>query len=481
MLAVAGVCCGCRSTMDAMTLRRPSAESASIADIKGPQERQLLSAEWQNRKDQLQSNGIPLEGLAEFESAQSLYDQGEYRAAERAFSALARQRARAHQTFQSRVEELFAREPTNRNNGYGDPIEEDALFMVAESQFAGERFPAAQDSYGRLLEKYPSTRHLDRVTGRLFQIARTWLDVPEQKRSDDGIELVSHSDDGRDTPSVKVGSGPANWPIVPNLFDRTRPVFDTNGRALQALESIWRHDATGPLADDALMLQATYYHRKGDHVEAARLYSLLRETYPDSQHVQDAVILGSHVTLASYSGPEYEGRALEDARQLKQIALQSFSGLSADQRERLDQELELIAQQEAERDWEVVEFYLRKNQPASVALHCNRIINRYPNTPLAARAWEVLRAQEDDFNRPRRWWPRFGNRRRTDDIAEQPGAIPPSVVADPSGDEEPTEQKRSLLPRFPRPVDSPPDLKPVVPEEAEGQAAEQDPVGRVRL
>ena len=93
MLVVAGVCCGCRSTMDAMTLRRLSDESASIADIRGPQERQLLSAEWQNRKDQLQSSGMPLEGLAEFESAQSLYDQGEYRAAERAFSALARQRA----------------------------------------------------------------------------------------------------------------------------------------------------------------------------------------------------------------------------------------------------------------------------------------------------------------------------------------------------------------------------------------------------
>ncbi|REJ87557.1 MAG: outer membrane protein assembly factor BamD [Planctomycetota bacterium] len=480
LLAAVGAC-GCRSPMGTAALKPLPEESASIADVMGPQERRLRSAEWQNRKDQLKSSGFPLEGLAEFEAAQALYDQGEYRAAERAFTSLARQRSRAQQTWQSRVEELFAREPVSSLDGYGDPIEEDALFMVGETQFARQRYASAQDSYGRLLEKYPSTRHLDQVTGRLFQIARTWLGVPQQAQSEDGIELVSHSEDGRETPKVEVASGPANWPVVPNLFDRTRPVFDTNGRAMQALESIWRHDATGPLADDALMLQATYYQRKGDFVEAARLYALLRETYPDSSHVQDAVILGSHVTLASYSGPEYEGRALQDARQLKQIALQSFSELSEDQRERLNEELELIAQQEAERDWKLVEFYLRKNQPASVALHCNRIINRYPNTPLAARAWEVLRAQEEEFDSPRRWRPRFGIAQAPGAVEDQSDAAAPAVDADPPPGGETEEPKRSWLPRFLRPVESPPDLKPVVPDEVDDQTAEAEAVGRVKL
>ena len=127
--------------------------------------------------------------------------------------------------------------------------------------------------------------------------------------------------------------------------------------------------------------------RKEDYVEAARLYQLVRDEYPDSSHFEDAFLLGSHVTLASYSGPDYDGKSLETARDLKEIA-STFPTLTSEQRERLEEELVVLRRAEMEREWALVEFYIRKNQPASVAVHCNRILHRYPDTEFARRRLE---------------------------------------------------------------------------------------------
>lgn len=462
---------GCKSPLNAGALRPSLEEEVDVSDIRGPTERELQSISWEERRERLKASGVEMEGLAEYEAAQRFFDAGEYRAAENAFKDLAKQRARAGTTWQSRWQELFAREKPAEDlyAGYGDPIEEDALFMVAQSQFAQEKYSWAQDSYGSLLEKYPSTRHLDSVTRRLFHIAQVWLEVPVAAPGENDVELVSHQPDGTETPNIEVRSGPGSWPVTPNLVDRTRPLFDTDGRALQALEAIWRHDAAGPLADDALMLQATYYHRKGDYVEAARLYKLVRDQYPDSQHFQDAFLLGSHVTLASYTGPEYEGNTLEEARDLKQTARQMFVNLNDEQKQRLDSELSRIAEAEVERLWTRVEFYRWKNQPASVALYCNKIISDFPESPYAERARELLAEQQG-----------------RDGGAATPllsDGAPPSAPGTFGSLPETEPERGGFLDRFLRRADEPPELQPVEPESSEPETAaesEEEPA-RVRL
>ena len=171
---------------------------------------------------------------------------------------------------------------------YGDPIEEDALFMVAESQFAQKKYSWAQDSYDGLLEKYPSSRHLDDTARRLFEIAHTWMGFPTPDTKGD-VELASEE---LLKTNPRVGKKDFERPSFFNFTDGSRPLFDTSGRAIQALESIWMHDANGPLADDALMLTANYHLQTGDFVEAARVYQLLREQYPDSSHYQGRLCAG---------------------------------------------------------------------------------------------------------------------------------------------------------------------------------------------
>jgi len=472
---------GCKATGRGVAALRPLDEPASIDDVMGPTERRLHAVAWEQRRQQIQDSGLNVDGIKEFDEAQRFYDAGEYRAAENAFAALAKQRAKSGKTLPDRWKELLARdkEPAKGLFGsYGDPIEEDALFMVAESQFGQQKFSWAQDSYGTLLEKYPSTRHLDDVTRRLFFVAQTWLGVPPAKPNVNDVQLVDHSDAGKPEPTIADVGGPSSWPILPNLADRTQPVFDTHGRALQALESIWRHDATGPLADDALMLQATYYQRKGDYVEAARLYKLVREQYPDSTHFQNAFLLGSHVSLASYEGSEYEGAPLSESRQLKETSRQLFQNLSDEQKQRLDSELKAIQNAEAERAWASIEFYLQKQQAASVALYCNRLLHKYPDSPYAKRAWDTLQEIRPKLT-PEEVRLFIGNDAPRGGIAANaPGRTVLGSPEPPAAESAEPASPTNEWWKTPQPAEETPDLQPIAPD---GEFDSADPPARITL
>lgn len=361
-------------------------------EIQGPTERSLNSLSQQKRREELKSD--PNSGMAadfdRYEQAVAIYEQGEYAKAEKLFKQLVKDRRAVYESFGDRWRRWWGLdEGYDPFKHYGDPIEEDALFMLAECQFARQRYAYAQDSYDDLLNRYPATRHLERSTRQLFRIARYWLDFPPEVDSSTHAEMKLAGAEQITGKAVKFQEEPSTLrqiPVIPNLTDRTRPTFDTYGRGLQALRSIWLHDATGPLADDALMLSANFHLRAGNYQEAAADYKLLRENYPDSPHFKDAFILGSHVTFASYQGAQYDGRALEEARKLKQMALRMFPDLTPEQRQRLEEELALLRTAEEARLWNKVEFYEVKGVPESVALHCNLLINRYPDSPYADKA-----------------------------------------------------------------------------------------------
>lgn len=271
------------------------------------------------------------------------------------------------------------------------PVREDAQFQLAESQFARKRYSKAQDSYDRLVKDYPSTRYLDRFAKRQFEIAQYWLRSPKIVTGD-AIQTVNYEEPKKSEP-LKIDRPPTNdltrkIPILPNLTDRTRPAFDTEGRALEALKSIWMHDPTGPLADDALMLSAGYYLQKEDWNEADRMYTLLRDEYPKSPHVEQAFILGSHVKLMSYQGPAYDSRKLEDSKKLKETTLKLYPK-HAD-RERFLEEIRKIEEALARHDWEMVEYYGRRKRPDAQAIYCRSIMDKYSSTKYADIARQKL-------------------------------------------------------------------------------------------
>lgn len=360
----------------------------SIDGVMGPTERKLKQASWEKQKREAAAadGQYGIEGLAEYEAAEKLYEAGNYRAAEKAFKKLAKDRRNRGLNFGQRAAESLRTGVSDPSaNGYGDPIEEDALFMHAESLFKQRKYSWAQDAYDRLLERYPSSRHLDDVTRRMFAIAQSWMGFPDVQ--DDNVQLASGE---LQKTNPRTGDRRFEKPSFFNIGDDSRPLFDTAGRALQALQTIWLHDANGPLADDALMLTANYHLQTADFVEAARVYQLLCEQYPDSPHFKDAYLLQSHVRLAAYEGPGYDDKSLNSSKQLKETAQRLFPNLDPEQRQKLNEELDRISVIELQREWHLVEFYQSKGNDAAVVLHCNLILNKHPDSEYAKRARKAL-------------------------------------------------------------------------------------------
>ncbi len=371
LIAAAMGTAGCRSTLDVSRLGFRSeeeklAEMTRTDDIKGPLERIIPASATEA--------GRRMDDTGRLQSAAG---------AKELDAALAELKAGKTWTGERHLKKIV-------KDYRESPVAEEAQFQLAESQFKRKRYSLAQDSYDELIKQFPSTRYLDQVTRRMFTIGRTWLQFPEIVTSND-VQQVNF-ENPQATPAPQSGPGSKDptriVPILPNFFNRSRPVFDTEGRALQALKSIWLNDPTGPLADDALMLTASHYLRNGDYLEADHIYSILREEYPKSPHLENAFVLGSHVKLMTYQGAAYDGKQLEQAEQLKESTLRLYR--DHPQADRMRGELRKIEEAKAKREWEMVEFYESKDNPQAVAIYCRQVIERFPQSTYADRARQRL-------------------------------------------------------------------------------------------
>ena len=276
---------------------------------------------------------------------------------------------------QGKYAEAIAKFKTAAARWPDSTIEEDALFLLAESYFFTDKYPRAEDTYARLLKKYDNTRYLDTVVARLFAIGRYW----EQYY--------------REHPE---------WVIKPNLFDRSRPWFDTFGNAISAYEKVRLHDPIGPLADDAVMATANAYFVKGEYENAAYHYRLLRKEYPNSQFQVPAHVLGLQAVIRVYQGEHYDGDPLQEAEEIVQQALTQFGNQLGEEKARMQQAAAAIKEMKARRDWAMGQYYEQKKYYGAARTYYQNLIDNYPHTQQAALA-----------------------RRRLEEIADKPD-VPPN-------------------------------------------------------
>jgi TolA-binding protein len=351
-LALCCALCGCKSPLD----------NVDIKDVYGPAGRQAKNNLIEQAKNG--AKGDPAVGLDEFEAARKLYENQKYPEARKAFHAI--------------VKKYKAKK---------EPIINDALFFRAECDFQLGRLADAQDGYDELLKNDQSTKYLEQTVRRLYAIGRYWLNMGKPASE---IEMTSFTDESgeerlREMPEANL---PYQFPLTPNFTDKTRPLFDTQGRALQALKQVHLHDVSGPLADDALMTLATYHLRKKDYREADQYFRTIREQCPKSEFLPAAYVLGAHASLMSYQGARYDGKQLEEAQKLTQAAVRMYPNIP--QRAKLERDLKRITAEAAERDWTRVEYYQKRGEKQAAAVHCETIIEKYPDSPRAAEARDIL-------------------------------------------------------------------------------------------
>jgi TolA-binding protein len=286
----------------------------------------------------------------EFLQAEEHFRREEYAKARRAFKALAKK--------------------------YKDrPLEEDILFMKAECEFRLDWLPTAQDTYAQLLTKYPTTRYMPQAVQRTYDIAYYWLE---------------------DSRLVAEGRRP-NHPYsrYVNLFDRTRPWLDVDGRALEAIELIQQYDPFGPLTDDAVMMAGAQSFTSDRFVQAATYYEQLVADQPQSEHAAKALFLSGQAYLRSYRGPQYDAADLDGAERMTRQALNRGEAYSPEQRRRLEADLRAIHVERAKRDFEAGECFRRRLRYTSAKFYYRQVIADYPDTDWARRAEERLRELGD--------------------------------------------------------------------------------------
>jgi outer membrane protein assembly factor BamD (BamD/ComL family) len=253
-------------------------------------------------------------------------------------------------------------------------LEQDAMYKMAESHFFAAHYSAANNAYEKLIRKYPSSPHLDKIITRQFSIARYW----EQYQNYN-----------------------PNWVVTPNVFDKKRPLFDTIGRSMKVYENIRLNDPTGPLADDAIMATANSYFLRGRWTDADSQYDLLRKEYPRSDHQFDAHILGLQCKLRKYQGPSYDGAPLEEAQVLvKQLKVQFAGELDAEQRQRLAEVDAQLNKELATRAYNMARHYDNLEEFGAARQLYADVVEKYPQTPLANESRERIASLQGMPDRP---------------------------------------------------------------------------------
>ena len=243
-------------------------------------------------------------------------------------------------------------------------IEEDAMWQLAECYFFTDQYPKAEDAYDELVRKYANTRYLDRIAQRQFVIGDYWLKL-DQKHG--------------------------YWTLVPNVVDRSRPLFDTGGRALKTFDHVRINSPRGPLADDSLMAQGNAHFLNRQWLDADYFYGLLRSEYPDSDFLLEAHLLGLQSKLRSYQGPAYEGGVLDEAEILADQTLVQFPDqLAGEDEQRLMKTRARIAEQQAKRHFNRASFYEKGEHYAAARIYYGLVARDYPTTSLAPDALAKL-------------------------------------------------------------------------------------------
>ena len=132
---------------------------------------------------------------------------------------------------QGKLAEAETRLRPARQEAQGDPLGREGPVLPGRGPVPARASTSPPTTASRtLIADYPGTEFLDKLVSREYAIAQTWL--------------------AADDPKAKPEQKPMPWYA---RFNGRRPLVDTQGHALQALEHVRHHDPTGPLADDAVL------------------------------------------------------------------------------------------------------------------------------------------------------------------------------------------------------------------------------------
>ncbi|VTS06352.1 tetratricopeptide repeat protein [Tuwongella immobilis] len=277
------------------------------------------------------------------------------------------------------AERMFHRIADNEKNP--PLLAEKARYYEAECLRLQGHYPKAVNTYSRQLQDFNTGVYREQACARMFDIANYWLDDVREE-----MERQVAKDEGRD-PGWKL-------PTIVNI-DKTKPMFDIEGHAIKALELVHLHDITGPYADKALWLCGYVQFFRNNFAEADHYLSQLCDYHKDSKLRPQALELAIMAKNNSTGGALYDARKSSEALRLVHNARATCPELVRERGDFLDRQLLAINYQQAEKDYQIAEFYLRTKHPGSAYFYFDLVKRRYPGTKFAEAATEQLASLEE--------------------------------------------------------------------------------------
>jgi len=334
----------------------------------------------------------------------------------------------------TQADEFFAAENYPAAQGvYGELAEnsynaaavmEKSRFMEGECLRMRNKLPQAVSAYNRLLKDFTVGTYTEQSARRMADIAKRWLEeaMADIEKSESGKQWV-------------------RLPKLPNAFDTTRPFIDQEGELVKTLENIATNAPHSSVADWALFWAGYLHYARKRFDESDHLFSQLAEFHKDSPFRAEALKYAIISKNNSTGGAVYDGTKSAEALQLANHVEATDPEYRNDKTKAdflLKQKM-AIRYQQAEKDYEMGEYYLRTKRPGSAFFYYDMVTRRYAGSPFAKKAEGRLREIEDirkkraaDGDQPASTWERlnenidglFGSDKSTGDPRTVPQSGP---------------------------------------------------------
>lgn len=165
--------------------------------------------------------------------------------------------------------------------------------------------------------------------------------------------------------------------------------MDTNETAaITVFEKIIEKHPLGPIAPDAQVKIADCYFKLGQYEESLDAYEKFLENYPKNEWIPYVQYQVPLTKMYHEKQQERNYGLLISAREgFEEYLISNPLGVHGEDAKRMIEEIRVI---EAEREFNIGDFYLRVKKPSSAAMYFEFVINDFPGTIWAERASERL-------------------------------------------------------------------------------------------
>lgn len=158
--------------------------------------------------------------------------------------------------------------------------------------------------------------------------------------------------------------------------------------AIEILEKVIQKQQLGPLAPEAQVKIADCYFKKNQFEEAIDAYEKFMENYPKNEwipYIQYQIPL-SKICHEKKQERNY-GLLISAKENFEEYIVSNSNGVNVEDAKKMIEDIRIL---EAEREFNIGEFYIRRKKPSAAVMYFEYVMNRYPNTIWAEKANERI-------------------------------------------------------------------------------------------